>query len=158
MPGAQGLPAYGCDSPESKQFDFWVGRLGPRYTDEGKTATSHNHVTKILDGCAILEEFTGAPGTRLGGRSISTFDRATRQWKQTWIDNTATLPRLHRRLRRRPHDPVARGRSVGPAAPSCSAWCSRTSARDSLKWLWQRSDDAGRTWTTHWEIEYTRAK
>ena len=30
--------------------------------------------------------------------------------------------------------------------------------RDSLKWLWQRSDDGGRTWTTQWEIDYRRLK
>ena len=29
---------------------------------------------------------------------------------------------------------------------------------DSLKWLWQRSDDAGATWKTQWEIDYTRTR
>jgi hypothetical protein len=27
---------------------------------------------------------------------------------------------------------------------------------DSLRWRWQRSDDAGRTWKTLWEIGYQR--
>ena len=30
--------------------------------------------------------------------------------------------------------------------------------RDSLKWLWQHSSDGGKSWTTQWEIDYTRAK
>ncbi len=29
---------------------------------------------------------------------------------------------------------------------------------DSLKWLWQRSDDGGKTWATNWEIEYKRVR
>ena len=28
--------------------------------------------------------------------------------------------------------------------------------RDSLDWSWQRSDDDGETWTSLWEIEYSR--
>ena len=36
------------------------------YVDEGKPAKSRNRVTKILGGCAVLEEFTGAPGTPWG--------------------------------------------------------------------------------------------
>ena len=51
---------------------------------------SRNRITKVLDGCVILEEFTGTAGTRLDGRSFSTYDRATRRWKQTWVDNTAS--------------------------------------------------------------------
>jgi hypothetical protein len=29
---------------------------------------------------------------------------------------------------------------------------------EGLKWLWQRSDDGGKTWTTGWEIAYKRVK
>jgi hypothetical protein len=28
--------------------------------------------------------------------------------------------------------------------------------RESLDWSWQRSDDDGETWTSLWEIEYSR--
>ena len=49
---------------------------------------SRNRITKVLDGCAILEEFSGAPGSKLDGRSFSQFDTATKQWKQTWVDNS----------------------------------------------------------------------
>src|SRR5436190_19746362 len=80
-------PAPACDSPETKQLDFWVGEWDLTYGDGGK---GRNRVTKILDGCVILEEFTGAPGTKLNGKSFSTFDRLTKQWKQTWVDDTST--------------------------------------------------------------------
>src|SRR5213080_1106399 len=81
-------PASGCDAPESHQLDFWVGDWRLTYVEDGKTQMSTNHVSRILDGCVILEEFQGPPGTPLVGRSVSTFDRITRRWKQAWVDNT----------------------------------------------------------------------
>ncbi len=153
---SQGLPAYGCDTPESRQFDFWLGDWDLRYTDEGKPGTSRNHVTKVLDGCAVLEEFSGAPGTRLDGRSMSTFDRASRQWKQTWVDNTAsyldfTGGMVDGRMI------LAREAKVG-SGTVLQRMVFQDIRRDSLTWLWQRSTDGGKTWTTQWEIAYTRAK
>ena len=153
---AQGLPTYGCDSPEAKQFDFWVGEWEASYVEDGRTATSHNRITRILDGCGILEEFTGPPGTPLLGRSVSTFDRITRKWKQAWIDNTATYLDFT--------GGFADGRMIlsreaeagGKRFLQRMVW--QDIQRDRFKWLWQRSDDSGRTWTTAWEIDYKRSK
>src|SRR5215213_6530575 len=77
---AQSQPQYGCDSPESHQLDFWVGEWDLAYVEDGKPAKSRNRITKVLDGCVIFEEFTGAAGTRLNGRSYSTYDRASKRW------------------------------------------------------------------------------
>ena len=67
---AQSQPQYGCDSVESRQLDFWVGEWDLTYTAGGKEAKSRNRISKVLDGCAILEEFTGGSGTKLDGRSF----------------------------------------------------------------------------------------
>lgn len=152
--GAQGLPGYGCDSPESRQFDFWVGEWDLAYVDEGHAATSRNRITKILDGCGLLEEFTGAPGTRLEGRSLSTFDRISRKWKQAWIDNTATYldftgGMVDGRMILTREAGITGGRFL-----QRMVW--QDIRAESFKWLWQRSDDDGRTWATLWEIEYKR--
>jgi hypothetical protein len=154
---AQTVPTYGCDSPESKALDFWLGEWELTYQgDDGKPAKSRNRITKVLDGCAVLEEFTGAPGTKLDGRSYSQFDRTTRQWKQTWVDNTAAyldfvggtvdgqmyfareVERQGKRIKQR--------------------MIFQDVQRDSLTWRWQRSDDGGTTWVTQWEIGYRRLK
>jgi hypothetical protein len=149
-------PAYGCDSPEARQFDFWVGEWDLAYVENGKAGTSHNRVTKILDGCVLLEEFSGAPSSRLDGRSVSTFDRATRQWKQTWVDNTASYLDFT--------GGWTEGRMVltREAEITGRKFLQRMVYEDiraeGLKWLWQRSDDGGKTWTTGWEIAYKRVK
>jgi hypothetical protein len=147
---------YGCDSPESKQLDFWLGDWELSFVEDGKPGRSRNRVTKILDGCAVLEEFTGAPGTRLHGRSLSTFDRATGQWKQTWVDNSASYLDFSGGL---VDDRMMFWRKV--ARGEREIWqrmVFRDVTRDSLKWLWQSSTDRGATWKTDWEIDYKRAQ
>ncbi|MDH3459056.1 MAG: hypothetical protein OER90_19620, partial [Gemmatimonadota bacterium] len=47
-----------CSAPEYRQFDFWLGTWNVE-TKDGKTAGT-NHITQILNGCALREEWTGA--------------------------------------------------------------------------------------------------
>ena len=149
-------PSYGCDSPESKQLDFWVGDWDLSYTAQGNVVKSRNRVTKILGGCVIHEEFTGPPGSQLIGRSYSTFDRANKQWKQTWVDNTATYLDFN--------GGIIEGRMTFWREVQKDGKRFRQRmvfdkvCNDSLKWLWQRSDDDGKAWTTLWEIDYRRVK
>lgn len=150
---AQEPPRYGCDSPESRQLDFWVGEWELSYAEGGR---SRNRITKILDGCAVLEEFSGAPGTKLDGRSVSTWDAAAKRWRQVWVDNTGAWLDFTGGLED--------GRMVlaRQAEKDGKRFLQRmvfdAVAKDSLKWLWQRSDDGGRTWKTTWEIDYRRVK
>jgi hypothetical protein len=152
---AQSQPQYGCDSPESRQLDFWVGDWDLTYTAAGKPAKSRNRITKVMDGCVILEEFTGGTGTRLDGRSFSTYDRATKRWKQTWVDNTASYLAFDGAT---VDGDMAFVRSVTRDGKTThQRMVFRDVKADSLLWLWQSSPD-GQAWTTQWEIEYRRRR
>jgi hypothetical protein len=153
---AQTLPAYGCDSPESKQLDFWIGEWDLSYVEDGKAGKSRNRISKSLDGCVIHEEFSGAPGTKLDGRSYSTFDRLTRRWKQTWVDNTGSYLDFTGGVRDGHMSFAREAETTSGKFHQRMVW--QDVKRDSLKWLWQRSDDGGRTWSTQWEIDYRRVK
>lgn len=153
---AQQAPVYGCDSPESHQLDFWVGEWDLSYANaKGETAKSRNRITKTLDGCVVLEEFTGGTGTKLDGRSFSTFDRATKRWKQVWVDNTASYLEFEATT---VDGNMAFARAFERGGKTThQRMVFRDVKPDSLKWLWQQSTD-GTTWTTQWEIEYKRLK
>jgi hypothetical protein len=154
---AQTEPAYGCDSPESRALDFWLGEWELSYQgDDGKPAKSRNRITKVLDGCAVLEEFTGAPGTKLDGRSFSTFDRVTRQWKQTWVDNTAAYLDFTGGTADGQVYFMREAERQGKRFKQRMIF--QDVQRDSLTWRWQRSDDGGTTWFNQWEIAYRRLK
>lgn len=150
--GAQSSPSYGCDSPESHQLDFWVGDWELAHSG-GK---SHNRVARSLDGCAIVEHFTGAPGTKLDGTSVSTWDRLSKRWRQVWVDNTGAWLDFtggedggDRTFER---EFTRDGRTIR------QRMVFRDVKAASLKWLWQRSDDGGATWKTLWEIDYRRLR
>src|SRR5262245_25431130 len=59
----------GCDSPESRQFDFWVRTW--RVTEKGELA-GHNTIQKIDGGCALLESWTDGSGST--GHSLNIHD------------------------------------------------------------------------------------
>jgi Protein of unknown function (DUF1579) len=144
-------PSSGCTSAESRRLDFWLGNW--ELTHSGGKST--NRVSKVLGGCVVLEEFRGMPGTNLDGMSVSTFDPATRSWRQTWVDNTGayldfnavtadgnlaferTAQKDGKRIRQR--------------------MVFRDVKADSFTWDWQRSDDDGANWKTTWQIAYKRA-
>lgn len=77
-----------CSLPEYKQFDFWLGdweAFGP-----GGKKAGDSHISKILDSCVILEEWTSTGiqnGIRYAGKSFNTYNSSSRQWQQTWVDN-----------------------------------------------------------------------
>ena len=144
-----------CDGPEYRQLDFWLGDWDLAYVQGGQKSASRNRITKILDGCVILEEFHGPPGTPLLGRSVSMFDRASGHWKQTWVDNQGGYLDFTGGLQE--------GRMVfarefernGQRIRQRMVFDDVTPR--SLTWRWQRSTDQGATWSTLWEIAYRRA-
>jgi len=54
-------------------------------TEHGKLA-GDNRIEPILDGCALLENWTGSKGG--AGKSLNFFDREDGLWHQTWIDRS----------------------------------------------------------------------
>ena len=82
---SQKLP---CSNSVYRQFDFWIGEweaFGPA----GKKA-GDSRISAILDSCIILEEWTSASavnGLVYSGKSFNTYNAATNQWQQTWVDN-----------------------------------------------------------------------
>lgn len=149
---AQTTPTYGCDTPESRRYDFWVGEWELAHSG----TKSANHITKALDGCVIVEQFTGAPGTKLDGTSVSTFDRATKRWRQTWVDNTGAYLDFVGGTDN--GDPTFEREFVRDGKTIRQRMVFRNITPASLKWLWQSSPDGGKTWSTQWEIDYKRVK
>lgn len=149
---AQAPVPTGCDSKEARQFDFWLGDWALYY----QGGSSFNRITASHGGCVIQEHFTGAPGSKLNGLSVSAFDRNAGRWKQTWVDNTGAYLDFT--------GGFADGRMVLEREAEQAGRKFRQRmvfqdiAADSLKWLWQRSDDGGKSWETKWEIEYKRIK
>lgn len=84
--GLLATPAFAqsaCDTPQSHQFDFWVGKweVFPKAAPQQKVADSL--IEKLYAGCAIRENWMPLKGT--AGGSFSTYIPARSEWRQTWI-------------------------------------------------------------------------
>ena len=80
----------GCHTPESRQWDFWVGSWEVRPHGADKVF-AHSLIEKRYSGCAIRENWMPL-GREVagGGGSLSLYDPARKQWRQVWLDSTGT--------------------------------------------------------------------
>ena len=146
-------PASPCSSPESFQFDFWIGEWDVR--DESGRMAGRSRVSKILGGCVIHEEWTGlGEGKGFDGESVSSYRPSEAGWRQTWVDSSAKHVDL-------------RGGSPRTGFMSLNGEVIRSGRRflTRLSWaaeaggvrqIFESSGDAGATWKTVFEMRYAR--
>jgi hypothetical protein len=77
--------AQNCmDNENFYELDFWVGDWEVFGTRTGELAGT-NVIEKILDGCALFEQWIGEDG--YSGTSITYLDPVSENWTQVWVDN-----------------------------------------------------------------------
>jgi hypothetical protein len=86
---AQAAKPAPCTAPEYRQLDFWVGDWDAFDYDNQKLVAARTHVSRILQGCSLLEDYEQTDG--LHGRSFSTYDTSRKVWHQTWVTNRGSL-------------------------------------------------------------------
>lgn len=144
--GAETAPsAPACTAPAYAEFDFWVGSWSVTDRNTDKLAGA-NRIEKVLNGCALLESWTGASGHR--GHSLTFYDAARQLWHQTWIDVAGEPLYLDGRL-------VEGVMTLEGVAPGEGGGAEMI--RHRIRWSpleggrvrqhWQSSADGGTTWT-----------
>jgi len=78
-----------CAAPEYRSFDFWVGDWDAFDVDNPSKKVAHNRVDRILDGCALLEDYQSVEGEH--GQSFTIYDASRKVWHQTWVTNQGVL-------------------------------------------------------------------
>jgi hypothetical protein len=139
--------AIACTSAEHRQFDFWLGSWEV-FTPDGKKA-GDNRIEAIDDGCALLERWRGRGG--FSGTSLNSWDAASGQWRQHWVDNQGGLLRLAGRL--------DGARMVLQAPEHPRQRISWTPLPDgAVRQLWETSKDDGATWQVAFDGRYVRSR
>lgn len=151
---ARQLPARPCATDTMyRQFDFWIGNWEV-YGPKGKAGDSK--IERILDSCIILENWTSA---RAGyaGKSFNTYNAATGQWQQTWVDNAGGTTEF---LRGHAEKDKMVFYAENVAGPKGKKFMRRLTfyklSDDKVRQHGERSDDDGKTWTTEYDLEYRR--
>ncbi len=152
---ADAAPTREHDLPhESHQFDFWLGDWD--LTWEGGAGS--NNITRILNGRVIQERFSASPtgpnDTPLHGLSVSVFDPANGQWRQTWVDNDGNYLDFAGAYADGKLTLSTERRADGP--PNNYRMVFYNISDQSLDWDWERSADWGQSWELLWRIHYQR--
>ena len=145
-------PGQSCDAVPRRQFDFWLGEWEVR--DPAGKLVGRNRITRVQDGCALLEQWSGNGG--VSGSSLNAWDAERNRWHQTWVDNAGGLLQLDGGWT---GERMVLGGQDAPA-PGASATLQRISWQPlpdgRVRQLWEASKDGGRTWTTAFDGTYSR--
>lgn len=148
--GAAPAWAGACDSPEHRQFDFWLGDWRVHATD-GKFV-GLNRIASEHDGCAVHERY--ATGRGYSGESLNVYDAGRRVWRQSWIDNQGLVLLLEGGLRA--GSMVLEGETrdaQGNATRHRITWTPNPDG--TVRQHWQTTDARG-AWSTAFDGLYSR--
>lgn len=149
-----------CSRPEFRQFDFWIGDWEAFGKNGSKAGDSK--ISLILDSCVILEEWTSASfqqGLRYAGKSFNSYNAASKQWQQTWTDNTGNTTEF---LRGEGSDGKIIYYADKVAGPQGKNFMRRLTftklSDDKVRQFGEMSNDEGKTWIAEYDLEYRRKK
>lgn len=147
-----------CSDPIFRDFDFWIGKWEVYDKNGNKAGTSK--ISLILDSCVIFEEWTssGIPNKlTYTGKSFNTYNTATKQWQQTWVDNTGNTTEFLRGKGSKGQIVFHADRVSNAEGKIFLRRLTFTKINDSkVRQFGERSDDEGMTWTSEYDLEYRR--
>lgn len=86
-PAAPAISTACADGPY-RQFDFWVGDW-TAYVPGGADVLAHVKVTRVADGCGLLEEITPAKGPSTA--ALILYDPNSTLWRRESLNGDGTL-------------------------------------------------------------------
>lgn len=151
-------PATPCASDSLfAALDFWVGEWTVWV---GTQQAGANRITKVLNGCAITEEWQATGGGE--GRSLFYVPPGARHWQQVWVTGNALAPGGTKE-KTQLTTPLPDGaiRFQGTIRNGGREWLDRTTltpnADGTVRQLIEISTDGGATWRTTFDAVYRRA-
>jgi hypothetical protein len=149
---ASSTPApYSCtDDPERHRFDFWIGAWDVK-TEDG-THVGDSIIESISNGCAVLENWTGAKGGT--GKSLNSYNSRLKQWQQFWIGSDGDVHEYR--------ESQSQGNSLAffwKPAGSTQTTIRLTFTpvdKDTVRQHSELSSDGGKTWKTEYDFYYHR--
>ncbi len=146
--GTSGAPA--CSAVEYRQFDFFAGDWDTYDVADTSKVVARNHVTPMVEGCAIREVYEQGDG--MVGESFSTWDAARHTWHQSWVTNRGQLLLLDGGMVGGRMVLTGTDRSADGSSSLLRAAWSRQGA--DVRETAERSNDGGKTWTPVFDIVF----
>lgn len=147
-------PPPACETPEHRQFDFWVGRwdVYPTGTDQ---LVAHSLIERLYGGCAIRENWMPLQGA--GGGSLNSWRPAERRWRQLWTDSANNYREYVGGMEGEAMVLVATG-TTADGSPVLLRMTYTRAADGSVRQVGARSIDGGRSWQPSYDFTYRPAQ
>ena len=133
--------------PMRNQFDFWVGQWKVFDRRSGQPA-GESRVEKALFGCVLVENWRSAGGAE--GKSLNIFDAQSKTWRQFWVSSTGGHTVYEGSLE---------SGAMRLVTSNAKMRMTFTPMDDgSVRQHGEQSSDAGKTWTTGFDLRYVRVQ
>jgi hypothetical protein len=141
-----------CAAPEFHQFDFWIGDWEV-FEVGGTTPVARVLVDRVVDGCALREQYSGSDGHK--GQSISIYDVSRKVWHQTWVTNRGELLTIEGRFKN--GEVVMSGTWLRDDVPTLvrGTW---KPVNGDVSEKAVTSTDGGKTWKTWFDLVFRPAR
>ncbi|MBS1654399.1 MAG: hypothetical protein JSU05_06130 [Bacteroidetes bacterium] len=149
-----------CSDSVYHQLDFWVGEW-EAFGINGKKA-GDSRIERILGTCIIEENWKSTAvtqGFQYEGKSFNTFNSATHNWQQYWVDNAGGVTDYttgHYENGKMIFETVIVKQPDGTQQQQRLTFFNL--GPDKVRQLGETSTDAGETWKTNYDLEYRRKK
>lgn len=143
------------DTPENRQFDYWVGEWNVEST-QGAVPVGQSKIELILGDCVVQENWQGASGS--SGKSYNIYDASLKRWEQYWVDNTGGNIFFYGNLKDGVMDywtdeiPQPNGTKLKRHLQFIK------NGPDQVRQFSQDSTDGGKTWKVEYDFTYNRKK
>lgn len=144
--------AQGCNSPEHRQFDFWVGSWDVYPTGQTKQV-ARSLIESLYGGCVIRENWM--PTTGNPGGSLNTYTPEDGKWHQVWMDSSNAMVAFDGALVN--GKMVLTGPWKGALRPGQDAIVRMTYSKledGAVRQEGQISTDKGATWKPYFDFTY----
>ncbi len=140
-----------CSSVEARQFDFWVGEW--EVTAKGKLA-GRSKISLIAGGCALLEEYDTDRG--YSGKSLNFYKAEAGKWQQVWVGSDGGILTLLGNYGDNKMILTGESQNDGKKILDRITW--HNNADQTVRQVWDRSEDEGKTWSNLFDGLYTKKK
>jgi hypothetical protein len=138
-----------CTAPEYRQFDFWVGDWDV-FEIGSPTKVARARVDRILDGCALHEDYEGTNGSK--GESFSIYDASRKVWHQSWVSNRGALVVIEGNIQAGAM--VLRGADHTPGGGEKQVRGTWKPVNGGVRETAVTSADGGKTWTLWFDLMF----
>ncbi|MFT3744162.1 MAG: hypothetical protein QM785_07700 [Pyrinomonadaceae bacterium] len=138
-------------SPSFREFDFWIGEWDAK-NPQGVTVGSSS-IQLILGQCIIFENWSTPV---MSGKSFNIYDSTDKKWHQSWVDDKGTFKHYVGGLVA--GKMVLDNESTVAGKKTIARMTFSKQPNGDVRQHGESSTDDGKTWTTTFDLMYSRKK